>query len=296
MVGSRVDLHLHSTTSDGSFTPRELIKMAHRCALDAVALTDHDTVAGVAEFQEAGEEFNIETFTGVEVSADFTGRTMHILGYGLDIQNFSLLHWLSSIQEGRASRNFRIIERLQSLGVSITIDDVNQEAGIAKTANKQIGRLHIAGVLLKKGIVVDVREAFDRFLGRGAPAYVERKRFSPEECIDMISKSGGIAVLAHPKVLQFSHKEEMERTLQRLVAAGLRGIEVYYTSHLPFEVQYYKQLADKFGLIVTGGSDFHGTNNHSVMIGSGEGNLNVPSSILPPLRAAIAAVRLDQLS
>jgi Predicted metal-dependent phosphoesterases (PHP family) len=294
MANSRIDLHIHSTASDGSFTPRQLIEMAKKkSALDAVALTDHDTVAGVAEFQEAGREFNIETFTGVEVSADFTGRTMHILGYGVDIQEFSLLRRLESIQEGRSVRNIRIIERLQSLGISITIDDVKREAG---TTCSQVGRPHIASVLLKKGVVVNIRDAFDRYLRRGAPAYMERKRFSPEECIDMISQSGGVAVLAHPKVLQFSHQAELESTLRRLCAAGLGGIEVYYTSHRPSEVKFYEQIADKFGLIRTGGSDFHGASKTSVMIGSGNGSLNVPGSLLPPLRAAIAAAKSDLLS
>lgn len=273
-----IDLHTHSTASDGSFTPKEIVFLAKKIDLKAVALTDHDTVAGLEEFMGAGEEAEIETVPGIELSAHFDKGTLHILGYFLDFKDKELLTQLQKFQEARANRNPKIIKKLQALGIPITYEEVMGASG-----GGQIGRPHFAKVLLAKGIVKSFDEAFERFLKKGAPAYVEKECFHPKECIEIILHAKGIPVLAHPFTLHLED-EELEAFVKQLKDWGLGGIEVYYTEHTPKQTAFYLTLAKKYNLCITGGSDFHGKNKEEIKLGVGYGNLRVPYHILEKLK------------
>ncbi|RLI50676.1 MAG: phosphoesterase [Candidatus Thorarchaeota archaeon] len=273
-----IDLHTHSTASDGSFNPEELVLLAKKTGLKAIALTDHDTVEGLDKFLETGKKINFETIPGVELSAYFEKGTLHILGYFLDYHNKTFLSRLKSFQEARAERNPKIIKKLQDLGIAITYEEVKLVSG-----GGQIGRPHIARVLVEKGIVKDFDTAFEQFLKKGAPAYVEKERIEPKECIEMIIAANGIPVLAHPFTLHLDN-EALEAFIKKLKNWGLGGIEVYYTEHTPEQTAYYIQLAQKFELCITGGSDFHGKNKEGIILGKGYGNLEVPYYLLERLK------------
>ncbi|MDL1956122.1 MAG: PHP domain-containing protein [Candidatus Desulfofervidus auxilii] len=273
-----IDLHTHSTASDGSFNPEELVLLAKKTGLKAIALTDHDTVEGLDKFLETGKKINLETIPGVELSAYFEKGTLHILGYFLDYHNKTFLSRLKSFQEARAERNPKIIKKLQDLGIAITYEEVKLISG-----GGQIGRPHIARVLVEKGIVKDFDTAFEQFLKKGAPAYVEKERIEPKECIEMIIAANGIPVLAHPFTLHLDN-EALEAFIKKLKNWGLGGIEVYYTEHTPEQTAYYIQLAQKFELCITGGSDFHGKNKEGIVLGKGYGNLEVPYYLLERLK------------
>ncbi|HDD45246.1 MAG TPA: PHP domain-containing protein [Candidatus Desulfofervidus auxilii] len=273
-----IDLHTHSTASDGSFNPEELVLLAKKTGLKAIALTDHDTVEGLDKFLETGKKINLETIPGVELSAYFEKGTLHILGYFLDYHNKTFLSRLKSFQEARAERNPKIIKKLQDLGIAITYEEVKLVSG-----GGQIGRPHIARVLVEKGIVKDFDTAFEQFLKKGAPAYVEKERIEPKECIEMIIAANGIPVLAHPFTLHLDN-EALEAFIKKLKNWGLGGIEVYYTEHTPEQTAYYIQLAQKFELCITGGSDFHGKNKEGIILGKGYGNLEVPYYLLERLK------------
>ncbi|MDL1970133.1 MAG: PHP domain-containing protein [Candidatus Desulfofervidaceae bacterium] len=273
-----IDLHTHSTASDGSFTPKELVSLAKEVGLKAVALTDHDTVAGLEEFMQAGEKLGIETVPGVELSAHFEKGTLHILGYFLDFKDKYLLTELQKFQKARTERNPKIVKKLQDLGIPITYEEV-----VAASGGGQVGRPHFAKVLLAKGIVKSFDEAFERFLKKGAPAYVEKERIYPKECIELLLHAKGIPVLAHPFTLYLDN-EALEAFVKQLKDWGLGGIEVYYTEHTPKQVAFYLSLAQKYDLCITGGSDFHGKNKEEIKLGFGYGNLRVPYRILEKLK------------
>jgi len=249
---NRIDLHTHSSYSDGSLSPRQLVQLAKKKRLRAIALTDHDTVAGVEEALEAGNELGVEVVPGVEISAQYPPGTMHILGYYLHTSHPELLGALKKLQQARAARNPKIIERLQALGLEITTTEVLDLSG------GQVGRPHIAKALVNKGYVSTIDEAFSRYLKKGAVAYVEKFRFPPEEAIAMIRRAGGIAVLAHPFTLGMDNPDELALLVRGLAGMGLEGIEVFYPGHTEEMVVLYEDVAKRLGLVCTGGSDFHG--------------------------------------
>jgi predicted metal-dependent phosphoesterase TrpH len=249
---NRIDLHTHSSYSDGSLSPRQLVQLAKKKRLRAIALTDHDTVAGVEEALEAGNELGVEVVPGVEISAQYPPGTMHILGYYLHTSHPELLGALKKLQQARAARNPKIIERLKTLGLEITTTEVLDLSG------GQVGRPHIAKALLNKGYVSTIDEAFSRYLKKGAVAYVEKFRFPPEEAIAMIRRAGGIAVLAHPFTLGMDNPAELALLIRGLAEMGLEGIEVFYPGHTEEMVVIYEDVAKRLGLVCTGGSDFHG--------------------------------------
>jgi hypothetical protein len=249
---NRIDLHTHSNYSDGSLSPKELVQLAKERKLRAIALTDHDTVAGLEEALEAGNELGVEVVPGVEISAQYPPGTMHILGYYLNGSHPELLQALERLQQARAARNPKIIERLQALGLEITSNEVFDISG------GQVGRPHIAKALVNRGYVTSIDEAFSRYLKKGAVAYVEKFRFPPEEAIAMIRRAGGIAVLAHPFTLGLKKPDELALLVQELAEKGLEGIEVLYPGHTEEMVALYEDVAERFGLVCTGGSDFHG--------------------------------------
>ncbi len=248
----RIDLHTHTSYSDGSLSPRQLVQLAKERGLRAIAVTDHDTVAGVDEAVAAGEELGVEVVPGVEISAQYQPGTMHILGYYLNATNAELLKALKKLQQARAARNPKIIERLQALGLEITTREVLDLSG------GQVGRPHIAKALVHRGYVTSIDEAFSRYLKKGAVAYVEKFRLSPEEAISVIRRAGGLAALAHPFTLKIDKPANLTFLVSDLREMGLEGIEVFYPDHTEEMTVLYQSLAKSLGLVCTGGSDFHG--------------------------------------
>ncbi len=257
-----IDLHSHSTHSDGSLTPGELVSMAAERNVSILALTDHDTVSGIAEAVDAGLREGVEVIPSIELSVRRDPGTMHLLGYFLDHRRKNFLERLAGVQKIRAERNLSILENLNALGVNITLQEVTEEAG-----GGQIGRPHFARALVKKGAVKSFDEAFRKFLAEGAPAYVRRDSLEPEEGIGLIHDAGGLAVLAHPRSLAAKTEEGFETALAKLVDTGLDGIEVYCSSQGSKESEFYKSMALKYDLFATGGSDFHGAGKGTVELG-----------------------------
>jgi hypothetical protein len=278
---SRLDLHLHTTHSDGSYTPTEVVAMARRAAVTAVAITDHDIMSGLAEAITAGQQCGIEVIPGVEISSLAGDSELHILGYFLDGRDPALNERLKILRDSRHRRNPLIIERLQLLGIDITYDEVRALAG-----TDSIGRPHIARVLMDKGVVVSAKEAFDRFLSEGKPAYVPRNLPSPAEAIRWIKAARGLAVLAHPTWIKME-EQPLLALVRQLKTDGLDGVEAYYSTHTARQTRAYLHLAQQLGLLVTGGSDFHGLTKPDIAVGIGKGALHIPTSLLPKMKDAV---------
>lgn len=244
------DFHLHSTKSDGKLTPTELAQKCFARNLDCASLTDHDTVCGVAEFCAEAARLGVKVLPGIEISS-FEECEIHILAYNLDYTNPDLQKELEDLQLLRRKRNFAIIEKLASLNIFIDLDEIYAAAG-----EKTVGRSDIAEKMISQGIVESRLQAFEDYLGFGKKAYVHAKRLTPKEAIQLAVRYGGLPVFAHPKNLKYP-QHAMESLVVRLKEYGLAGIEADYYSHTELERRYYKSLADKHKLIVTGGSDFH---------------------------------------
>ncbi|OGR05636.1 MAG: hypothetical protein A2511_09020 [Deltaproteobacteria bacterium RIFOXYD12_FULL_50_9] len=277
---NNIDLHIHSTFSDGTLTPSSLVAMARRQGLAAISLTDHDTMAGIPEAIAAGRSETIEVIPGIELSALHKKASLHILGYGLDHRNAELIAKLNRYQEARRERNEKIIEKLARLGIRISLDDLRQ------STNGQIGRPHFARELVRLGVVRSEEAAFIRFLRTGGKAFVETFRYSAETTIAMINAAGGIAVLAHPATLN-SSLSTIPTLLKELVPLGLKGIEVYYPRHTPKVTHRLAKLAENFGLLITGGSDFHGRSPHLLTATPDELAMTVPGHLLTMLKKSL---------
>jgi len=275
---SRLDLHLHTTHSDGSCTPTEVVGLAHHAGVTALAITDHDITTGLDEASAAGEVLGIEVIPGVEISSTLGNSELHILGYFLDWQDTRLNERLKTLRDSRHRRNPKIVELLQSLGIDLTYDEVRALAG-----SDSVGRPHIARALMDKGVVSSAKEAFDRFLADGKPAYVPRDLPSPTEAIHWIKAARGLAVLAHPTWVRCTDQSLVE-LVRQLKADGLDGIEVYYSTHAARQTREYLSLAQQLGLLVTGGSDFHGLTKPDIEVGIGKGSLHIPTSLLPKMK------------
>jgi predicted metal-dependent phosphoesterase TrpH len=273
-----IDLHVHSTFSDGSLTPEQLIEEARRIGLSAIALTDHDGMMGIERFLKAGQQAGIETVPGVEISVEVSSGTLHMLGYYLDRDNITVVESLALIRGGREDRNKVILDRLNRLGAGLAWEDVAKFAG-----EDVVGRPHFAQAMVEKGFVKDKQDAFDRYLAKGKAAYVDRFRLSVEESVRMIRGAGGVAVLAHPSTLDLG-TSALRDMLVSLKAVGLQGVEAYYSEHSPAQTDLYLRLAAELGLLVTGGSDFHGDVNPHIKLGRGFGQLAVPDNLLGPIR------------
>jgi predicted metal-dependent phosphoesterase TrpH len=274
-----VDLHAHSTASDGSETPSALVKMAAHRGLASVALTDHDTLQGIAEARAAAEELGVRLIPGTELSLDFDGG-MHLVVLWLEPGDGPLQDRLGALQEGRKLRNAAIVDRLVGLGMPMSTDEVLEEAG-----GGSVGRPHIAGVMMRKGYVTSVAEAFDLWLGAGKPAYSSRVRLSPEEAIGLARASGAVPVLAHPHTLGINRAKEMADLLHRLRSAGLVGLEAHCAGYHRHEREGYADLARRFDLVASGGSDYHGSYKPGLELGVGYGDLHVPDSVVEQLNA-----------
>ncbi|MBL8073789.1 MAG: PHP domain-containing protein [Nitrospira sp.] len=281
---SRVDLHLHTTHSDGSCTPAELVRLAHQAGVTALAVTDHDIMTGVAQATSEGEHYGIEVIPGVEISSMIGQSELHILGYFLDWQDPILNERFTTLRESRHRRNPQIVERLQALGIDITYDEVRALAG-----SDSVGRPHIARALMDKHVVSSAKEAFDRFLANGKPAYVPRDLPNPAEAIQWIKAAGGLAVLAHPSWVRLADRSLIE-LVRELKVAGLDGLEVYYSTHASRQTREYLSLAQHLGLLVTGGSDFHGLTKPDIDVGIGKGTLHVPTALLTKMKVAVGRV------
>jgi predicted metal-dependent phosphoesterase TrpH len=279
---SRLDLHLHTTFSDGSRTPTDVLTLASKAKVSALAITDHDTVNGLPEAIQAGRSLGIEVIPGIELSSRWGNTELHILGYFLDWNNAELRRQLTRFQNARHVRNPLIIEKLNALGIHLTYDDVKALAGDAS-----VGRPHIARVLIEKGYVTSAKEAFDRYLADGAAAHVPRELPEPVEAIAVIRAAGGVPVLAHPSWLDRS--EGIYKVCEQLKAVGLGGIEVHYSTHRPEQTAAYLDVARRLDLLVTGGSDYHGVTKPDIEVGIGRGQLKVPEALLEPLRKAANA-------
>jgi hypothetical protein len=275
-----IDLHTHSTISDGSLTPTELVELAAGIGLEAVALTDHDTLDGIAEASRTAQRAGIELIPGVELSLEWDRGGMHLIVLWLEPRTGPLQDRLAELQDARNGRNARIVDRLNELGLDITLSEVEIEAG-----EGSVGRPHFAAVMVRKGFVTDIRAAFDEYLANGRPAYMSRRRLSPEEAIELARQSGGVPILAHAHTLGLDNQAEVEAMMRRLSNAGLVGIECHYGSYDVDEREGYVRMARRFGLLPSGGSDFHGTYKTEVALGTGSVGLGVPPSILEPLRA-----------
>jgi predicted metal-dependent phosphoesterase TrpH len=243
---NRVDLHVHSTTSDGVFTPSEVVLLALERGLAVIALTDHDTLGGVAEAQQAALGTGLEVIAGVEVNSEGEWGDLHFLGYYVDPENGPL----RAIQDVRVERARKMVERLGEMGMALEWEAVRALAG-----GRSVGRPHVARALFNRGYVETLQEAFGRFIGRDGPAYVPRLRLTPSEAIQMIAVAGGVPVIAHPA---HSGPAAVAR-IPEFVGYGLRGVEVYYPHHSPEEIEMLLELCREYGLLVTGGSDFHGS-------------------------------------
>jgi predicted metal-dependent phosphoesterase TrpH len=277
-----IDLHSHTKFSDGSATPAELIGFAASAGARAVAITDHDTLDGLPGGRRAAQECGIEFVDGVEISADFQPGTMHILGYCFDPSSEELNAALEMLRLARSERNPQIAARLQNLGLEVNYGEVASLAG-----NEVVGRPHFASVMVRKGYVASIKEAFDRFLAKGQPAYVEKRKLSPAESIDLIRKAGGVAILAHPYQMKLSD-EDTEDQIKRLRDLGLDGIEAIYSRLSSAERERYVRLADRLGMLVSGGSDFHGTFKPDINLVTGLGDLQVQYELLENIKARAA--------
>jgi len=278
--GGMVDLHTHTVASDGSDRPRELVAAAAAAGVGVLAVTDHDSVAGVAEARAAGERLGVEVLAGCELTATVGDRVVHVLVYGEGLVEPDLAHAVEVARRGRSERNLAIGERLQRLcGVG------HREAAELAGAGA-LSRAHFARALVAAGAVADVAEAFDRYLSSGRPAYVPAPSVSVTDAVAIAGKAGGVAVLAHPGRLA---PQERARVLGQALEAGIDGIEVWHSQHDPELRRSLAELVQRRGLLVTGGSDYHGRHKPDVRIGSGtDGNAAVPTGCLDALRARLA--------
>ena len=290
-----IDLHIHSTASDGSRDPLEIPSLAKKIGLKAIALTDHDSIDGTKKILSHRHLLGpIKFLTGVEISAAppsffSVAGSFHILGYGFDVDHLELNQALLQQQNARKNRNPGIISRLNELGFDLSLEEVIS----ASEEKAQIGRPHIARVMVEKGFVDAIDDAFDAYLGKGKPAYIDKARVDTETAIKLIRSAGGLPILAHPGLLEVRDFNAYEYLLSELVPMGLRGMEVYYPGHSIEETDYFAELAEKFDLLVTGGSDFHGAINPEIQLGTGRGDLCVPYVIYERLMREINQIESD---
>jgi predicted metal-dependent phosphoesterase TrpH len=275
-----VDLHTHSTASDGSDSPATLVRLAAQAGLSAVALTDHDTLEGLPEAAATAEEIGLRFIPGIELSLAWDKGGMHLIVLWLPPTSGPLQDRLESLQASRASRNSRMVLRLQELGMDITEDELAAQSG-----GGSAGRPHLAAIMVRKGYVPDLETAFDEYLAAGRPAYLGRERLEPEEALGLARASGGVPVLAHPHTLGIDNRFEMRDILLRLGEAGLLGIECHYGSYEPDGRSGLASMARRFDLVPSGGSDYHGTYKPDVALGVGRVGIGVEDEVLGELEA-----------
>jgi predicted metal-dependent phosphoesterase TrpH len=278
-----IDLHTHSTASDGTLSPADLIALAVKSNVTALALTDHDSVAGLDEAEAQAQKLGLEFIRGCELSCSTEYGHVDILGLWLPHDIPELEKHLAWLREKRKLRNQQISDTLKSLGMSINLSECPQNLN-------SIGRPHIAGLLLRKGYVTSIREAFDRFLGEGKPAYLAKEDYSPAEAVSLLAKNRAVVILAHPMLIHAPKDilpAWLDNLAQGLIPLGLDGLEAYHSEYSNSNVRTVLDLANKYKLLVSGGSDFHGENKPGVSLGKGLGNLCVPHSVLEKLQVRV---------
>jgi 3',5'-nucleoside bisphosphate phosphatase len=272
-----IDLHSHTDQSDGSLSPAGLIDEARACGVEVLGITDHDTFVGYDQAVPLARDAGVELLCGIELSTKLDGHSVHLLGYFFQPEKLAILRdWVVEMQAARRDRNVRLAERLRELGMDITIEEA-EARGRGMT-----GRPHFAQIMLEKGYVSNIRQAFDDYLDESAKGYVFRREPQLAEAVERIRNVGGIASLAHPVRV----KGDVPALIPELSAGGLNAIEAYHSDHSPADVACYLELARRYGLLVTGGSDFHGDVKPGVRLGVGDGNLHVPREVYDRLRAA----------
>lgn len=287
-ANERYDLHSHTQASDGMNKPSENVRLAREKGLTGLAITDHDTVAGIGEALLAGKELGVDVVPGIEISTRAAGKDIHVLGYYMNFDDDRFQARLARLRSVREERNGLIIAKLQELGVSITLEEV--KAGLSRPLrpDESLGRPHIADALVRKGYAVDMRDAFDRYLAEGKPGYASLPRIAPEEAIAWIREAGGAPVLAHPGL--YGDDKLVRSILER---GKPDGIEVYHSDHGPEEETRYAAMAEQYGLIVTGGSDYHGVRQGVVFHGD-LGGRTAPPGTVERLKQAAAAGRIEK--
>ncbi len=243
---SKVDLHTHTSYSDGFYSPKELLLKAKNAGIDVISITDHDNVAAIKEAAAFGKEIGVEVIPGVEISTDVEDKEVHILAYFIEPENCELERYLQFFREERLKRAARIVNKLNSLGLTITLDDV-----LVKAKNSAVGRPHIAQAMLDKGLISSYYEAFNKYIGNGCPAYEKKVHLSPQSAFKIINDAGGLSFIAHPGFMQ-------ESLLKEIITAGVDGIEVIHPSNNPQQMKFYRGIVNEYFLLESGGSDFHG--------------------------------------
>ncbi|HNR13925.1 MAG TPA: PHP domain-containing protein [Thermodesulfobacteriota bacterium] len=284
-----IDLHVHTSASDGTCSPSEVVVLAKKEGLKAIAITDHDTVEGNEEAFHAGSACGVEVISGVEISVEWNKCPVHVLGYFVEWEDGRLERELQKLVQYREERNPQIIEKLNRLGLVISYDEVKRKAG-----NGIVGRPHIAQVLIEKGYVRDSDEAFSEYLQSGAAAYVEKKRLSPREGIQLIKDAGGLAVMAHPFTITAVEEKNVEDVILLFREYGIEGLEVFYSMHTRTQIQALEGLAKRHSLLITGGSDFHGKLKKNIRLGKGFGNLRISHSLLDAMKNQARASRAQR--
>lgn len=273
-----IDLHTHSTESDGTLTPQELMQLASDIGLSAIALTDHDTVGGLSKAKPVAESLGIELVPGIELSTDYNGTEVHMLGFYIDDTNPAFLKKLQEFIDSRNLRNEKMAFLLQKEGFSITLEDLYREY-----PDSVITRAHFARYLVEHGYVKDRDTIFRKYLGDNCRCYVPREKITPFEAIDLIHLGGGLAFFAHPVLCHMNH-DRLRFFVRDLKEAGLTGMEAVYSMNSPGDERNMKKLAQEFDLLISGGSDFHGENKPYIHLGTGKGNLRISDSILDAIK------------
>lgn len=275
------DLHIHTNFSDGTFTPEQVVRQAQEKGLCCIAITDHDTVSAIEPAIKEAEKSNIELIPGVELTAEVNDCEIHLLGYFVNYQTQWFTDKLDQICAVRRRRALHIIEKLKNCGI-----DLDPEELMSEVSSGSIGRPHIASMMKKKGYVISLQEAFDKYIGNGCPCYVKKFKLTPAEAIEMIRKVGGLAVLAHP------HYMGNDRLISEFARLGLKGIEVYYAEYNSAVTEHYQNLAKKYGLLITGGSDCHGQSEGRPKIGG----VKIPYNLVEAMKKEIEILRNEQKS
>lgn len=273
-----IDLHTHSTVSDGSMTPTEVIMHAKKCGLSAVALTDHDEISGVAEAIAEGEKLGIEVIPGIELSVKSDTET-HILGYFVDYNSPKLLHAINEARKVREERTMEVCRNLAAIGINVNYEEV-----VAAADGGMTSRGHIAYVMTSKGYTSSIKEAFGKYLAYGCPGYSSKQYLTAAEAVELINSAGGRAYVAHLHLICLDD-DDLKSFLSELKEAGLAGIEGYYTDYTPAMQEKYQKMAQELGLSISGGTDFHADIKPHISIGVGYGNLRIPYSVLEAMKA-----------
>ena len=279
-MARKIDLHIHTTASDGTFTPSALVEQAKAAGLEALAITDHDTMAGVPEAMAAGAALGVQVLGGIEISTDYRGEDTHVLGYGLRPDAPELGPVLDWVQQDRRRRNARIAQRMNRDGIRVSLGELEEQ-----NPGATIGRPHFARVLVDQGRADSVSDAFARFLNPGKCYYLPRTYLPRDRAVDISRRSGGVAVLAHPRQYGYS-QADLRRLVADAAGLGVGGMEIYYTGYTREQREMLSALAEEFRLFATGGSDFHGANKPQIVLGA----LEVPPQCLQDLRARLGEV------